>query len=434
MELTLPGFVHDVCSATHPLGRSSPVFSAMPLERHGLEWIDPPIPFAHAFEPERAVLVHRDIGETAEELGADARAYRRVLGPVVRDWSLIVRELLGPFRVVPGLRHPIAVSRFGLQALLPASLLARRFGTEPARAVLAGCSAHSMLRLDALLSGGFGLALLASAHAIGWPIPRGGSQHIADALGAHLRELGGEIRTGVRVSSLRDLPPHRAVLFDLTPRQIISICGHRLRGFAGLYAAQLRRYRYGPGTFKLDLALDGPIPWKDERLAGAGTVHLGGTFADVAASERAANQGVVSERPFMLVGQASRFDQTRAPAGKHTVWAYCHVPSGSDVDMTDRMEAQIERFAPGFRDLILARHAMKPADLERHNANLVGGDINAGLQDIRQFWTRPAIRRDPYSTPDPSIFICSASTPPGGGVHGISGAFAARSALRGVLH
>jgi phytoene dehydrogenase-like protein len=434
MELTLPGFIHDVCSATHPLGRGSPVFKAMPLERHGLEWIDPPIPFAHALEPDRAVLVHRDMARTAEGLDGGGAAYQRVLGPVVRDWPMIVRELLGPLRIAAGLRHPLAVSRFGIQSLLPASVLARRFDSEAARAVLAGCAAHSMLRLDALLSGGFGLGLLASAHAIGWPIPRGGSQHIADALAAHLLELGGEIETGRRVESLQDLPPHRAVLFDLTPRQILRICGDRLRGFAGLYAAQLRRYRYGPGTFKLDLALDGPIPWKDEWLAGAGTVHLGGTFADVAASERAASTGVISDRPFMLVGQASRFDDTRAPAGKHTVWTYCHVPSGSDVDMTERMEAQIERFAPGFRDRILARHAMKPADLERYNENDVGGDINAGLQDIRQFWTRPAIRRDPYSTPDPSIFICSASTPPGGGVHGMCGAFAARSALRGILH
>lgn len=430
-ELTLPGVVHDVCSAIHPLGRSSPLFRELELQRHGLEWIEPPIQIAHPLDGGRAALVYRDTGRTVASFGSadDARRYRGWMEPVARDWDLVVRHLLGPLPL-GATRHPVALGRFALPAMLPISAVARRFDSLVTRALLAGCGAHSFLPLHAPLTAGIGLSLLASAHAVGWPIPRGGSQRLADALAAVLREAGGEITTGVEVRSLRELPPHRAALLDLTPRQVLAVAGDRLRG---LYAAQLRRYRYGPGTFKLDLVLDGPIPWRIPELADAGTVHLGGTFEEVAASERAVSRGRVHERPFVLVAQPSRFDPTRAPDGRHVVWAYCHVPNGWDGDATERILGQLERFAPGFRDRILARHVLAPAALEAYNANNVGGDINGGLMHWAQFFTRPALRLDPYATPDPGIFVCSASTPPGGGVHGLCGLHAARSALRGVL-
>jgi phytoene dehydrogenase-like protein len=429
-ELTLPGFTHDVCSAVHPLGRASPFFARLELERHGLEWIEPPIQIAHPLDDGSAALVHRDVAATARGLGADDRAYRRLLRPIVRDWDRIAADMLGPLRPFTAARHPVALGRYGLLALQPSSWIARRFRTPQARALLAGCTAHSMLRLDQLGSGAFGITLLASAHAVGWPMPRGGSQRIADVLAAELRSLGGEIVTGQEVGSLDELPGHRAVLLDLTPKQVLQVAGGRL---GGVYAAQLRRYRYGPGSFKLDLALDGPIPWRNEALLQAGTVHLGGTFEEIAASEAAVSRGRVPERPFVLLAQQSLFDPTRAPDGRQTAWAYCHVPSGSDVDMTDAICAQIERFAPGFRDRILAISVKGPAELERYNPNYVGGDINGGLQDLTQLFTRPAVRVDPYATPDPAIFICSSSTPPGGGVHGLCGYYAARSALRGIL-
>ncbi len=430
-ELTLPGVTHDVCSAVHPLGRASPFFRELPLAEHGLEWIEPPVQVAHPFDDGSAALVRRSIEETEASLGPDGRAYSRLIRPFVDDWELIVRGLLGPINPIAGMRHPVALGRFGLYALLPVTQLARRFHGAQARGLLAGCSAHSMLRLSAPISSGFGLALLASAHAVGWPIPRGGSQRLADALAGTLRDLGGEIETGRLVRSLDELPTHRCVLFDLAPRGVLEIAGNRL---GGTYAAQLRRYRYGPGSIKLDLTLDGPIPWRNPEVGLAAMVHLGGTLEEIAASERAVARGVVSERPFVLVSQPSLFDPTRAPEGMHTVWAYCHVPNGSTVDASERIERQIERFAPGFRERIIARHAMGPAQLEAYNANNVGGDINAGLQSLTQFFTRPALRWDPYTTPDPSLFICSASTPPGGGVHGLCGWHAAQSALRGVLH
>jgi phytoene dehydrogenase-like protein len=429
-ELTLPGFTHDVCSAIQPLGRASPFFAQLDLTAHGLEWIEPPIQIAHPLDDGSAALVRRSVDETARGLGRDARTYRRLMRPLVRDWDLIAREMLGPFRPLAAARHPTALGRYGLLAIQPASWIARRFRSPQARALLAGCTAHSMLRLDQLASGAFGMTLLASAHAVGWPMPRGGSQRIADALADELRALGGEIRTGVEVESVDELPPHRAVLLDLTPQGVLRVAGDRLHG---LYAAELRRYRYGPGSFKVDLALDGPIPWRNPDLLQAGTVHLGGTFEEIAASERAVSQGRVPERPFVLVAQQSLFDATRAPDSKHTVWAYCHVPSGASVDMTERIYDQIERFAPGFRSRIMAVSVKGPAELERYNPNYVGGDINGGLQGVTQLFTRPAVRFDPYSTPDPSIFICSSSTPPGGGVHGLCGYHAARSALRGVL-
>ena len=430
-ELTLPGVIHDVCSAIHPLGRSSPLFRELDLERHGLEWIEPPIQIAHPLDDGRAALVYRDVAATAESFanGRDARAYGRWMRPLVHDWDLIVRELLGPLPV-RAVRHPVALGRFGIPALLPVSVLARRFSSPVTRALLAGCGAHSFLPLSAPTTGGVGLALLASAHAVGWPLPRGGAQRIVDALASVLREAGGEISTGVAVADLGELPEHRAALLDVTPRQVLALSGGRL---GGMYAAQLRRYRYGPAAFKLDLVLDGPIPWRNPVLGEAGTVQLGGTFEEVAASEHAVARGRVPDRPFVLVAQPSRFDPSRAPAGQHVVWAYCHVPNAWDGDSTEAILRQLERFAPGVRDRIIATHVLRPADLEAYNANYIGGDINGGLQHWAQFFTRPAVRCDPYSTPDRRIFICSSSTPPGGGVHGLCGLHATRSALRRAL-
>lgn len=429
-ELTLPGFTHDVCSAIHPLGRASPFFAALPLAEHGLEWIEPPVQMAHPLDDGSAALVWRDLDRTADGLGRDATRYRRLMRPIVRDWDLIVDQMLGPLRPFRAARHPFALGRFGLLSLLPATFLALPFRDERTRALLAGTSAHAMLRLDRPVSAAFGMTLTASAHAVGWPMPRGGSQAIADALASYLRSLGGEIVTDQEVASLDELPAHRSVLLDLTPKQILEVAGSRL---GGLYAAQLRRYRYGPGSFKLDLALDGPIPWRNPDLLQAGTVHLGGTMAEIVSSERAVALGRIPARPFVLLAQQSLFDPSRAPDGKQTVWAYCHVPSGSDADMTEPILAQIERFAPGVRDRVLALSAKGPAELERYNPNYVGGDINGGLQSLTQLFSRPAVRADPYSTPDPSLFVCSSSTPPGGGVHGLCGYYAARSALRRVL-
>jgi phytoene dehydrogenase-like protein len=434
-ELTLPGFVHDVCSAVHPLGRSSPFFRQLPLERHGLRWIEPPIQLAHPLDDGQTALVSRDLATTAASLGTDERAYRAMIGPVVRHWDMLISEFSGPFRVPLDPWKALIAARFGLSALQPVTWLARSLRTDAARALLAGCAAHSMLRLREPMSGTFGLTLLASTHAVGWPIAAGGSQSIADALAAHLRELGGSIVTGQRVARLEELPGHRVALFDLAPRGLLSVAGGRLAAArrGSRYLRQLRRFRHGSGVFKLDLALDGPIPWRDGRIAEAGTVHLGGTLEEIAAGEDAARSGSLPRRPFVLLSQPSLFDPSRAPAGRHTVWAYCHVPNGSSADMTEAILAEVERFAPGFRERILAVTARGPAELEQSNPNFVGGDITGGLQDLRQFWARPALRRDPYRTPDPGILICSSSTPPGTGVHGLCGWHAARSALRGVL-
>ncbi len=430
-ELTLPGVTHDVCSAIHPLGRSSPLFRDLELGSHGLEWIEPPIQIAHPLDDGRAALVRRDVGATGEsfEHDADATTYRRWMAPMTRDWDLIVRELLGPLPL-GAVRHPVALGRFGIPAVMPMAAVARRFGSPVTRALLAGCGAHSFLPMTSLLTGGTGLALLVSAHAVGWPFPRGGAQSIVDALASVLQKAGGRITTGTSIADLEELPAHRAAMLDLTPRQVLAMSGDRLGGW---YAGQLRRYRYGPAAFKLDLVLDGPIPWRNPVLADAGTVHVGGTFEEVAASERAVHRGRVHERPFVLLAQPSRFDPTRAPDGQHVVWAYCHVPNGWEGDATEGILGQIERFAPGFRDRILARHVLRPSDLGEYNANYIGGDINGGLQNWAQFFTRPAVRWDPYSTPDRKIFVCSSSTPPGGGVHGLCGMHAANSALRGVL-
>ncbi|HLG63971.1 MAG TPA: NAD(P)/FAD-dependent oxidoreductase [Ktedonosporobacter sp.] len=427
IELTLPGFLHDVCSAIHPLGAGSPFFRTLPLAQYGLEWIHPPIPLAHPLDDGTAVVLDRSIDGTAASLGCDADAYKNLMTPLVARWDIITDAFLGPLRVRM-LRHPLALAEFGLSAVRSARGLAEsHFRGIHARALLAGLSAHSMLPLERPPSAAFGLLLGIAAHVIGWPLPRGGSQKIMEALASYLRVLGGEIVTGVEVKSIDELPSARAVLCDITPQQLLLIAGAH---FPGTYNRHLRCYRYGPGAFKIDFALDGPIPWQAQACCQAGTVHLGGTLPEIAQAERQVWQGEHPEHPFVLLAQQSLFDATRAPAGKHTAWAYCHVPNGSTVDMTERIEAQIERFAPGFRDRILARHTLNAAELEAYNANYVGGDINGGVQDFWQLFARPTFRLVPYTTPARNIYLCSSSTPPGGGVHGLCGYFAAQAALR----
>ncbi len=425
-ELTLPGFRHDICSAVHPLGLGSPFFRTLPLEKFGLEWIQPPAPLAHPFDDGTAALLERSLADTGATLGPDAAAYARLMAPLVpENWDDVCDALRRPWKMAG---HPFGLARFGLKAIQSSRALTdAAFQGGRARALFSGMAAHSFLPLNQSPSGAFGLALGITGHAVGWPIPRGGSQAIADALTAYFQTLGGEVLTDAPVQSLDDLPPARAVLCDITPRQLLTIAGDRLPPH---YRKQLTAYRYGPAAFKLDYALDGPVPWKAPACLRAATVHLGGARAEIAASERAAARGEISEKPFVLLVQPSLFDPTRAPGGKHTVWAYCHVPHGSAVDMTGRIEAQIERFAPGFTDLILARHTLSPSGLERYNPNYVGGDINGGLQDWAQMFTRPVLRPLPWTTPVPGLFLCSSSTPPGGGVHGMGGYYAAELALR----
>jgi phytoene dehydrogenase-like protein len=427
-ELTLPGFIHDVCSAVHPHPLASPFLRQLPLDRHGLELVHPEIALAHPFDDGTAVILDRSLATTAASIGgADGRAYERMLAPLVRDAEKLLPAIFGPLLQLP--RHPLALARFGaLGLLLPVDGLARRLFDGPrGRALLAGIAAHSMLRMDERPTAAVALVLALTAHAVGWPVARGGSQRVADALADHVRSLGGEVETGRRVENVDELGDPRTIMLDVTPRQVLAMAGHRLPSY---YRRELRRFRYGPGVFKLDWALDGPIPWRAPECARAGTVHVGGTLEEIAASEAAVVAGRIPERPYVLLAQQSACDPTRAPAGQHTGWAYCHVPSGSPEHMTERIEAQIERFAPGFRDRILARSAIGPAALERYDANYIGGDINGGRQDLRQLFTRPVIRPVPYATPDRRIYICSSSTPPGGGVHGMCGYHAARAALR----
>jgi phytoene dehydrogenase-like protein len=423
-ELTLPGFVHDVCSAVHPLAASSPAFASFPLARHGLEWIQPPLPLAHPLDNGSAAAMAMSLDDTCAGLGRDGPAYRRAIAPLVRRWRELVPMIQAPLLRVPV--HPWLLARFGAIAFWPAAPLARLlFRTEAARALFAGNAAHSVLPLDALGSAAFGWVLAAAGHAVGWPIPRGGSQAIANALASYFESLGGRIVTNSRIGSLDELPDASLVLCDVTPRQFAAIAGNRL---PDRFHRQLEAYRYGPGVFKIDWALSAPIPWKAAECFRAGTVHVGGTLDEIAASERAMSGTTPSDRPFVLVAQPSLFDDSRAPAGQHTAWAYCHVPHASTSDMTGPIESQVERFAPGFRTRILARHTMTPADLERHNANLVGGDITGGAQDLRQLVLRPT--RLLYRTPLDGVYLCSSSTPPGGAVHGMCGFHAAHAALR----
>lgn len=425
-ELTLPGFVHDICSAVQGTSTASPFFRDLDLARFGAELIDPPAPLAHPLDGGRATVLERSVEATAAALGADGAAYRRLLGPLVRDADGIMDLVLGPIFRVP--HHPIAAARFGLPALQSAVGLAKsRFRSDAARALLVGVSAHSMLRLDRPVTASFGLVLAITAHAYGWPIVRGGTQQLADALAEELRSLGGEIVLDHPVASLADLPAARAILFDTSPRAVAAIVADRLPDG---YRRRLEGFRYGPGIVKVDWALSEAIPWQAEGAARAGTVHVGGSMDEIRAAEAEVHVGRHPDRPFVIVVQQSRFDPSRAPDGQHTGWAYCHVPSGSTFDMSARIEAQVERFAPGFGDTILARSVRLPADIEAYNPNYVGGDINGGLQDLRQLFTRPVARLDPYSTPTRGIYLCSSSTPPGGGVHGMCGVWAARSVLR----
>jgi len=424
-EITLPGFAHDICSSVHPLGAGSPFFQSLPLAEHGLTWVHPPALLAHPFEFGPPAMLERSLDATCAGLGDDADAYRSLIEPFSgRHWADLARAILAPLRIP---RHPILMARFGLHALRSArGLTESLFRDERTRALFAGMACHSMLPLDEPPSAAFGLVLAAAGHTTGWPIARGGSQAIIEALCSYLSSLGGVVVTGRRVSSMADLPRARAYLFDVTPRQLLQIVGNRL---PSAYRADLARYRYGPGAFKLDYALSAPIPWRSPECARACTVHVGGHTGALAASENAVARGRAPEHPYVIVVQPTLFDPSRAPPGKHVAWVYCHVPHGSRFDMTARIEAQVERFAPGFKDVILERKAMTPVDLERYNPNYIGGDINGGIQDIGQLFTRPRIQAIPYSTPVDDIFICSSSTPPGGGVHGMCGFYAARAAL-----
>lgn len=425
-ELTLPGFRHDVCSAAHPMAVDSPYLATLPLHEHGLEWVFPPASLAHPLDGEPAAMLRLDVDETAAGLGRDAGSYRRLLRPLVRGSKHLIEDILGPpIRVPP---HPVVLAGFGPLALMPATVLGRvAFRQRRARALLAGCAAHGILPLERPATGAFGLLFLITGHLHPWPVARGGSDAIARALASYLAALGGSVQTDAPVRTLGDLPPARVYLFDTGPRALASIAGSVL---PQRYLAHLRRFQYGPGIFKIDWALDGPIPWRDPQCLEASTVHIGGTLDEIAAGEDAIWRGAHPEHPFVLLVQPSQFDRTRAPSGAQTGWAYTHVPSGSTLDRTEVIERQVERFAPGFRDRILARHVMNTADLERNNPNDVGGAIAGGSANLVQLVARPAPRLDPYSTPHPQIYICSAATPPGGGVHGMCGYYAARSALR----
>lgn len=423
-ELTRPGFVHDICSAIHPLAVGSPFFRALPLAEHGLEFINPTLAAAHPFDDGTAASLRRSLTETAQSLGIDEQTYRKLMEPIVRDWPTMAPDILGPLRFP---RHPINMASFGLDALLPVTQLVKRFKTKEARGLFGGMAAHAIQPLSNLTTSAIALVLMTAGHLYDWPIPKGGSQTIANALASYFRSIGGKIETGQLVQSLKDIPPTRVVLFDVTPRQLLSIAGDR---FSALYRKQLEHYRYGMGVFKIDWALDGPIPFTAPDCRAAGTIHLGGTFEEIADAEQATSSGKHPDKPFILLAQQSLFDASRSPEGNHTAWAYCHVPNGSTVDRTQVIEQQVERFAPGFRDRILDRHTMNTAQMETYNPNYIGGDINGGIIDIGQLYTRPVVSLSPYKTSAPGLFICSSATPPGGGVHGMCGYHAARVALR----
>jgi phytoene dehydrogenase-like protein len=424
LPLTLPGFLHDFGSAVHPMGIGSPFFSSLPLQQYGLEWIQPPAPLAHPLDDGTAVMLERDLRDAERALGADGRRWRSLFEPLAKHWMQLAAEVLQPVVHLP--HHPFLLARFGIPALMPARLFANIFFKDArARALFAGIAAHSVLALDAPLSSSAGVLLAAAAHAVGWPMPHGGAQSITNALAGHLNALGGVIHPNSPVTSLDCFSRDTLFLCDVSPSQLLSITGHRL---TKRFQQGLRYFEPGPGAFKMDYALSEPIPWKASDCRRAGTVHLGGTLEEIALSERAVAKGHHAERPFVLLAQPTLFDPTRAPEGKHIAWAYCHVPNGSTIDMMDRIEAQIERFAPGFRDCILARHISSPAILESMDANLVGGDISGGAMTLRQTFLRPSWRS--YATSDPNIFLCSASTPGMGGVHGMCGYHAAHAALK----
>ncbi len=423
-ELTLPGFTHDICSTIHPLAIASPVFNTFPLDKFGLEFIQPPASLAHPFDDGTAVLLKKSIKETAENLGADAEDYKKLVGHLANNWNKLAPDALAPLRIP---KHPFLLAKFGLKAFRSARSLAESyFSTKQAKALFAGNAAHSMLSLEKIPSAAFGLILSVLGHAVGWGFPRGGSQKIAEALAEYFKSLGGQIETSNRVKNIDELPKSKTILFDVTPKQIINIAGNRL---PDSYKKRLENYKYGAGAFKMDFALSEPIPWLAKECLEAGTVHLGGTFDEIAESETKVANGKIPEKPFVLVAQTSLFDETRTPEGKHTAWAYCHVPNGSTADMTEAIENQIECFAPGFRDLVLAKSVKTPQDLENFNPNYIGGDINGGKQSLTQLFTRPVAKINPYAIPAKGLYICSSSTPPGGGVHGMCGFHAAKTVL-----
>jgi phytoene dehydrogenase-like protein len=426
-ELTLPGYLHDICSAIHPLAAASPFFETLPLSSYGLEYIYPQIAAAHPFDNGTAAVLKQSVKETAALLGADRQAYHDLLQPVVTDWPLIATDVLGPLHFP---KHPLAMARFGLTALRSAVSVAARFKTEEAKGMFAGMAAHSMQPLTNLSSAAIALVLMVTGHLKGWPVPKGGSQKIAGALASYFISLGGKIETNTYIQSLSQLPSAHAVLFDVTPKQLLQIAGHR---FSTIYKWQLQRYRYGMGVFKVDWALDGPISFTANECMQAGTLHIGNSLYEIATAEQLTWDGGHPEKPFVLLAQQSIFDPSRAPEGKHTAWAYCHVPNGSTVDMTEAIEKQVERFAPGFRELILAKHVMNTAQVEEYNPNYIGGDINGGVIDLGQLFTRPTLRWSPYRTSAKGMYICSSSTPPGGGVHGMCGYHAAKRALKDVF-
>jgi phytoene dehydrogenase-like protein len=427
-ELTLPGFLHDICSAIHPLAAGSPFFTTMPLEQYGLEYIYPEVAAAHPFDDGTSAALYGSVDNTAETLGIDRETYNNLLNPLVKNWPGMVKDLLGPLHWP---KHPLDMAAFGMNALRSASSLVRKFKTKEARGLWAGMAAHSLQPLSNLGTSAFGLVLMATGHLKGWPVPKGGSKQIANALSSHFLSIGGKIETGMPVRSMKDIPASTVVLFDLTPKQILEIAGER---FSSIYSWQLSRYRYGMGVFKIDWALDGPIPFTAPECRKAGTVHLGNTYEEISKGEEMTNAGVLPEKPFVLLAQQSLFDSLRAPEGKHTAWAYCHVPNGSEKDMTNAIENQVERFAPGFKDLILAKHTMNTREIEAYNPNYIGGDINGGVIDIGQLFTRPVLRSSPYRTSDKRIYICSSSTPPGGGVHGMCGYNAAKQVLKDIYN
>ncbi|OZI05758.1 FAD-dependent oxidoreductase [Siphonobacter sp. BAB-5385] len=426
-EVTLPGFKHDICSAIHPLAAGSPFFNTLPLADFGLEFIYPEVAAAHPFDVGPAAVLFQSIQKTAQTLGVDERAYEKLAGFLTKTWPKVAVDTLGPL-TFPS--HPLDFAAFGLRALPPATWFKHLFKGTQAQGLLAGMAAHAIQPLSNLTTSAIGLVLLTAGHLRGWPIPKGGSGQIAQALATYFQSLGGKIETNFYVESLQQLPSSHAVLFDITPRQLLKIAGHT---FSPLYRWQLERYRYGMGIFKIDWALDAPIPFTDENCRNAGTLHLGNTLQEITDTEKLSSQGGYPEKPFVLLAQQSQYDPSRAPEGKHTAWAYCHVPNGSTRDRTEAIENQVERFAPGFKDRILARHVMNTAQVQEHNPNYIGGDINGGILDITQLFTRPALRFSPYRTSTKGLYICSSSTPPGGGVHGMCGYHAARKALEDVF-
>ncbi|RVU00643.1 NAD(P)/FAD-dependent oxidoreductase [Mucilaginibacter limnophilus] len=426
-ELTLPGFKHDICSAVHPLGVGSPFFRTLPLKQYGLEYLFSDIEAAHPLDDGSAGVLKRSVEETARLLGHDEQAYLSLMKPLVQNWPGLAADVLGPLHFP---KKPFALAAFGLAAIPPATVLAKRFKTEKARALFAGMAAHSIQPLSNLTTSAIALVLMANGHLGGWPVAKGGSQNLANALAAYFTSLGGKIETKTYVTSLQQLPSAHAVLFDVTPKQLLQIAGHK---FSSLYKWQLKRFRYGDGVFKIDWALDAPVPFKNEDCRKAATVHLGGTLDEIAASEAASGNGKHTDKPYVLLAQPSIADPTRAPEGKHTAWAYCHVPNGSVKNMTGVIENQVERFAPGFKERILARHTFNTEQMQKHNPNYIGGDINGGIIDIAQLFTRPVLRWSPYKTSDKGLYICSSSTPPGGGVHGMCGYWSAKKALNDVF-